>query len=106
MTKHARIEVGSEELFAALTFLAAAKGGVYIQLTFDRGQLEIRRGSAMTRVPARGKWSGTAKTSATLAKELLRRRKALPEMIEIVGAEHSLHISHYSTPCSWRGLAG
>ena len=106
MTRQNRIEVAREELLAAMTFLAAAKGGVYIQLSFDGHQLELRRGSTLARVPARGEWPGTAKTSATFATNLLGRRKALPELIQIVGTVNSLNVSHYSIPCSWTDVAG
>jgi hypothetical protein len=97
-----RVDVKAEDLVGALQALKAAQTrGKDICVSFREGALEFARGVTTVRVPASGNWSRTALVSVDLVKELVRRRKALPETFVLSGGQSMLHFSHYSIPCRW-----
>ena len=53
-------------------------------MSFHEGALDFARGVTTVRVPASGVWSRTALVPVDLVKDLLRRRKALPETFVLV----------------------
>jgi hypothetical protein len=97
-----RLEVNAADLTQAMRLLAAAKSrGTYLYLSFNGTELELRRGQTKARLPARGDWPQTARTSATVTGHILRRSKAPSGLLEIVGSRNALHFSHYIVPCVW-----
>jgi hypothetical protein len=96
-----RVEVNAEDVIAALQALKVAARGRHLFVSFHEGSLEFARGVTTVRVPAAGSWTRPALVSADLVKELLRRRKALPETFVLCGSQSMLHFSHYSIPCRW-----
>jgi hypothetical protein len=97
-----RVDVRAEEVIGAVQALKAAQPrGKDICVSFHQGSLELARGVTTVRVPAAGIWSRTALVSVDLVKDLLRRRKALPETFVLSGGRSMLHFSHYSIPCRW-----
>ena len=97
-----RVEVRAEDVVGALQALKASeKRGKDICVSFHEGSLEFARGVTTVRVPASGIWSRTALVHVDLVKDLLRRRKVLPETFVLSGGQSMLHFSHYSIPCRW-----
>ena len=97
-----RVDVKAEDVVSALEALKAAqRRGKDICVSFHEGSLEFTRGVTTVRVPASGVWPRTALLHVDLVKDLLRRRKALPETFVLSGGQSMLHFSHYSIPCRW-----
>ena len=97
-----RVHVKAEDVVGALRALKAARTrGRDICVSFHEGSLEFARGVTTVRVPAVGIWSRAALVPVDLVKDLLRRRKALPETFVLSGGQSMLHFSHYSIPCRW-----
>jgi hypothetical protein len=97
-----RVEVKAEDVIGALQALKAAQTrGREICVSFHGDALEFARGVTTVRVPASGVCSRTALVSVDLVRELLRRRKALPETFVLSGGQSMLHFSHYSIACRW-----
>jgi hypothetical protein len=97
-----RVELKAEHLVGALQALKAAqRSGTDICVSFHDGSLEFARGVTAVRVPAAGIWPRAAMVRVSLVKELLRRRKALPDTFVLSGSQSMLHFSHYSIPCRW-----
>ena len=102
MTPAGRLEFRSSDLVSALAALTAAqKHGRTIHLSFTDGELQLSRGVTTVRVPAHGSWPAGASVGTQFVKDLLRRRKVLPEVMVLHASESHLHFSHYSVPCSW-----
>ena len=103
-TSRGRLEFRSTDFVAALAALSAAqKYGRVVTLSFNQGELELARGATSVRLSAHGAWPDTAAVGTKFVKDLLRRRKALPELLVLSGSDSHLHFSHYAVPCSWLG---
>ena len=96
------IEVRATELVSALTLLAAAqKAGHKLKLTFRNDELEFRRGATTVHIAASGSWPGAATTASAIVRDLLKRRKAFPEVVELIATDTAVHFSHFVAPCIW-----
>ena len=103
-TSRGRLQFRSTDFVAALAALSAAqKHGRVVRISFDQGELELARGATSVRLSAHGTWPATATVGTRFVKDLLRRRKALPELLVLSGSDSHLHFSHYAVPCSWLG---
>lgn len=104
-TSRGRLEFRSTDFVAALAALSAAqKHGRVVSLSFNQGELELVRGATSVRLSAHGTWPTTATVGTKFVKDLLRRRKALPELLVLSGSDSHVHFSHYAVPCAWLGV--
>lgn len=98
-----RVECQTEDLVRAIELLWAVRSrGTSVTIGFANGELVFGRGATTVRAPATGTWPNVAQVPAQFVRALLKRRRALPERVVIVGGETEVHVSHYSVRCRWR----
>lgn len=100
--KEFRLELCAGELFGALAALTVAqKRGSTVSVFFENGELQFVRGVTCVRVPARGSWPARASVGTRFIRDLLRRRKVVPDCVVLIGTASHLRFTAESFPFSW-----